>query len=479
MMRKISLKNASKGVKASIVYTIATLITKSISIITLPLFTNILTTSEIGLSNIYTSWHSILFVVANFSLCSAAYNIGLHDFKEERNQFTLSLCLFSSIITTILFTIYLCFRTVMNDFLTLNTPMMCLMFITFYVEPAYDFWMLRQRFEYKYKLSAIISVLFSVLTAVVSIIAVLTLRESGLNLGSVKVYSSSIFLAVFCFVFFIITIFKGRHKPTLKYWKYIIPIAFPLIIHSLAAQVLSVSDRIMISNMCGQDKAGIYTTLYNIASLSSILWSAINGSLIPFMFEKLGEKETAKKNLNNVIIALLIFYAIFAILITLFAPEVVLILTTDEYANAVYVIPPIAAGIFFISVYNIFGNVLSFQKKTYFIMIGTIIAAISNIVLNYIFIPIFGFVAAAYTTLACYIILSLIFYVLMKLSYKKDIVNPMFLLIISISLVVAALLCNVLYKLTIIRYLVVVFILLAVVIFRKKIIGVLKKLKEK
>lgn len=473
------LKKISKGAKASIVYTIASLITKSISIITLPLFTNILSTSEVGLSNIYTSWHSILFVVASFSLCSAAYNIGLHDFKNERNQFTLSLMSLSSLTTMVLFVVYLCFRAFFNDLFTLSTPLMCLMFLTFFVEPAYDFWMYKQRFEYKYKLSACVSVLYSILTATVSIVAVLSLQNKELNLGEVKVFSSAIFLILYCLIFLVFFIIKGRHKPTLKYWKYIIPIAFPLIIHSLAGQVLSVSDRTMISKMCGQDKAGIYSTLYNIASLASILWTAINGSLIPFMFDKLSDKDTAKKNLNKIIIPLLVFYAIFALTITFVAPEIVSILTNEEYASAVYIIPPIAAGIFLTAIYNIFGNVLSFQKKTYFIMIGTIIAAISNIILNMIFIPIFGFVAASYTTLVCYIILAVAFYILMRFSYKEDIVNPMILLLISCITIALCLVSNILYKFLILRYVIIALVFILVFIFRKKIINLLLKLKEK
>ncbi len=473
------LKKISVGVKASMVYTIASLITKGINIITLPLFTNILTTSEMGLSNIYTSWHSILYVLANLSLCSSAFNIGLVDFKQERNKFAASMISLSSLATIFFFLIYICFRTSMNELFTINTPLMCLMFLTFLVQPAFDFWMLKQRFEYKYKSSAIVSIVYSILSAAISIISVIALKNNNVNLGEVKIISSQVILVIFSICFFVFFIIKGLHKPTLKYWKYIIPIALPLIIHSLAGQILNVSDRTMISNMCGKDKVGIYSTLYNIASLSLILWHAINGSLIPFMFDKLRDKDTAKKNLNKLILLLVIFYSVFAIAITFVAPEIVLILTNEEYASAVYIIPPVAAGIFLTAIYNIFGNVLSFQKKTYLIMIGTTIAAITNIVLNFIFIPIFGYVAAAYTTLICYIILALVFYIFTKISYKNDFVNSKILFLISLVTIGVCLLCNVLYKFLFIRYIIIAVIIILLIVFRKKIFNVLIKLKKK
>ena len=69
--------------------------------------------------------------------------------------------------------------------------------------------------------------------------------------------------------------------------------------------------------------------------------------------------------------------------------------------------PPIAAGVFLTSVSNMYSNVLIYHKKTNYIMISSIIAAVVNLVLNYFGIKMFGYLAAAYTTLIAYIILGM------------------------------------------------------------------------
>ena len=55
-----------------------------------------------------------------------------------------------------------------------------------------------------------------------------------------------------------------------------------------------------------------------------------------------------------------------------------------------------------------------FYKKTTFATVASTIAAVSNIILNYIFIKLFGFVAAGYTTMVCYALLALLHYINVK-----------------------------------------------------------------
>ena len=66
---------------------------------------------------------------------------------------------------------------------------------------------------------------------------------------------------------------------------------------------------------------------------------------------------------------------------------------------------------FILFLYNIIVTAEYYSKKTSYIMIGTMIAAIINIITNYLFINKYGFIAAAYTTLFsyfCYLILHII-----------------------------------------------------------------------
>lgn len=51
-------------------------------------------------------------------------------------------------------------------------------------------------------------------------------------------------------------------------------------------------------------------------------------------------------------------YAIVAALLTFFAPEIVRTLATEEYYEAIYIMPPIAGGVFLTCVSNMYSNIM-------------------------------------------------------------------------------------------------------------------------
>ena len=66
----------------------------------------------------------------------------------------------------------------------------------------------------------------------------------------------------------------------------------------------------------------------------------------------------------------------------LISPELVLIFGSPKYREAVYVIPPVAASVFFIFIYNILSMPQFYYEKTQFLMAASMAAAGANVVLN-------------------------------------------------------------------------------------------------
>ena len=160
----------------------------------------------------------------------------------------------------------------------------------------------------------------------------------------------------------------------------------------------------MISQMVNNSAVGIYSTLYTVSSLSLMLWQAIHASFVPYMFQNI-EKNT--NGIRRISSRIMLLYAVMAIMMTYMAPEIVKRYATEEYYEAIYIMPPIAAGVFFTAFANIYSDIAVYYKKTKYVMYPAIIAAVANLVLNYIFIGTFGYMAAAYTTLVSYILMAL------------------------------------------------------------------------
>ena len=101
------------------------------------------------------------------------------------------------------------------------------------------------------------------------------------------------------------------------------------------------------------------------------------------------------------------------------APEIVSIIAPPDYYEAVWIVPPIAISSFFMFSYDLFSEFAFYYNKTIRIMFASIIGAVLNIILNLIFIRIWGYFAAAYTTLLCFMIYAIIHYLLMNKISKQ------------------------------------------------------------
>ena len=269
---------------------------------------------------------------------------------------------------------------------------------------------------------------------------------------------------------------RGRTFCDKSIWKATLRLSLPLIPHYLAQHVMSSSDRIMISNLYSQTGAAIYSVVANISMITTIVWSAINASLIPTTFEAIENKK--EKNLNGIIIPLLLFYAFICLLATMIAPEILRILAPKNYYNGIFAVPPIAITAFLTALYNIYANVEFYHKKTSWIAFATIIATAVNLILNYLFIPKFGYIAAAYTTLVSHIVLITMHYIGYKKSQKAKIYNDKIVFIICVLTMVICLLCNILYLYQYVRYVILAGLLLLLFFKRKYFITTIRGIKN-
>ena len=112
-----------------------------------------------------------------------------------------------------------------------------------------------------------------------------------------------------------------------------------------------------------------------------------------------------------------------AISLILFAQEIVQLLSTKEYVKALPIVPVIIISYVFLYLYTLFANYSFYYKKTGYISLATLVTLV-NIVLNYLLIPRFGYIIAAYTTLFSYILLFVFHYTVIRFILKtKNLIN--------------------------------------------------------
>lgn len=464
-MLKQFLNKVSVQQKATVVYMIASVFTQGVNFLTLPIYTRLLSTADMGVMTTFVSWYSIIYTIGTLSLTSTSMSIAMMKFENKRDQYQ-SICLVLSTISAIVFTIaYFTMKNIFHFGELFSTPIMIIISLLMIFQPALDSFYLRQRYEYKYKSVLLVSILTSVLSVIFPILVIYILKKynGGTDLAEARIVIQYGVMILVSIIIYIIIMRKGHCLYENVMVKFALRMSAPLIIHTLAKNILDTSARLMISTMCGNSAAGIFGTVYNISMIALIVWNAINAAVVPYIFETLKVKKYDA--VERLVFKVLLLFSMVSIVITLIAPEILSVMTTKEYYSAVHMIPAIAAGIYFTAVYGIYGNMLLYAEKPMMVMIATTIAALANIGLNYILIIKFGYMAAAYATLLSFILLAVLQGIMQIKVFKREVVSSRKMVWISGFTVTICLLCNMIYDYLIIRIAIVCILLIVIIAF--------------
>ena len=406
--------NNIKAVKSGIWYTAANFLTKSLGFITTPIFTRLLTTGEYGDFSNYLSWLNILTMVITLNLDSTLISARYDYKKEEFDEYIYSILSLSTISTLIWFAFFHIFNEKTEQIFNISIRYMTIMMFHLIFASAINLFQARERYMFMYKMTVLVSMLITVGSSLLSIALIFLLNDRlfARIIGNTIPY---IIIGLIIYVFFII---KGRHIKV-RYWKYALPICLPFIPHLLSLTLLNSMDRVMIKNICGSTDTALYSLAYNCGAIVTLLVTSLNSAYAPWLGEKLneGDHDSIRQFSKKYSAA----FFVLAIAIMLVAPEILRILGGPEYQAAVYVIPPVAAGCMYQFLYTMFVNVEQFKKKTAGMAFASVTAALLNYVLNLIFIPRFGYIAAAYTTLAGYLWLLIMHMILVFKLKLRDV----------------------------------------------------------
>lgn len=394
----------SVEVKAAMWFTICGVLQKCINFITTPLFTRLLTEEQYGQVTIYNSWVSLLTVIITLNLFYGSFNTALMKFEEHRDQYISSVLSLVLCLVTCAALITICAGDYISRWINMPVSLIAVMLVQIYFEAVINMWMARNRFEYRYISVIILTAAIFVLSPLLSILIIANTQYKA----EAKIIVNMLVFAVFGMGVVCRIYVKGKTFFSKIYWGYALKFNLPLVPHYLSSTILGQSDRIMIERMINVGTAAIYSVAYSMSMALSVITTAVNQAFTPWLYRKLKSKEY--DTIPQTVYQLLGVAAAMLIVLMLFGPEAITILAPKSYSAAVWAVPPIAASIFFTFLYQLFANIEFYYEKSSFIMWASIGSACLNLMLNYIFISRYGFLAAAYTTLFCYAIFGFTHY---------------------------------------------------------------------
>lgn len=442
-----------KAFKAGLGYTVGNILIRGISFISVPVFAQILTVGDYGIVNTFTAYVSIVSIIISFALHSSIKNAKI-DYKDRLNEYESSLLIIILINALFLSVIAVVFGNYLFNILSLEKSFLVeLIVIESFGMSLITYYNCVLSANYRFGEYLILSLLYSVMGIGLSIVFTLFVFPEQRWLGRIL---GTLISALIIAIYIIIRLFKSA-RPTvnIEFWKYGLKISLPIVPHGLSQIVLSQFDILMIKSTIGSEKVGIYSFACNTGSIFSVIASSLDTAWTQWFFDQMSMKKYEKIRKTANLYCLVV--AAGAAALMLISPEMILLMGGVKYADSIAVSFPMVLASFLTYMYYFPSSIEYYYKKTKFIAIGTFTAAVLNIVLNAVFIPRFGYVAAAYTTVACYLIYYIAHTVLSYYVFGKWIYDIKVQFAVMALVAVVMVLCLLFTDFWIIRY----FILLA------------------
>lgn len=400
--------------RAAAWFTVCVFMQKGISMISTPVFTRLLSKAEYGEYGAFNSWMDIVTIFVSLKLYAGVYTQGLIKFSGRRDEFASSLQGLSFVLILGWTLVYFLFRPFWNALFSLTTVQMLCMLVMIWATAAFNFWAAAQRVTLKYRALVAITAIVSIAKPLLGVLLVLhaedkvTARIFGLALVELICYSG----------LFVAQLRKGKRFYSKQFWKYALLFNLPLVVHYLSTTVLNSADRLMIKAMVGADSTGIYSVSYQFSQMMTLVQVSLEQSIQPWLYEKM--KQGQIQDAGRIIYPAFFVMSGITLVAMLLAPELMSIVAPPNYQEAIWVIPPVMISVCLTFAYTMFACFEFYFEKTKYISIATVIGAGLNILLNAIFIRYFGYMAAGYTTLVCYVFFAGFHYIFMRKICRKE-----------------------------------------------------------
>jgi O-antigen/teichoic acid export membrane protein len=420
LIRKIKNSDIYETLKHAKNYFSADVATSAIGFISIPIFTRLFTQEDYGVVAVFTSYIGIMTVILSLNSYTA---VGRYYYEktDDFGEFVGTSFIFVGLILCVSVIIYILFYQQINNLIKL--PGLLPIYLVFaclfaIIRSVYMQILVPQK---KSKELAIINVLNGYVGFAIAVLFVYLLNENR-YLGRIW---ANLLVGFFFSIYYIKRINKYlKFNFNMDHIKYIANYSIPLIPYHLSGIILAQFDRIMINNIINTASAGLYSLGYNIGMLLLIVNSSTLTALIPDFMKFLDNKEYDR--LDVLMGKIFSIGTITALGLVLFAREIVVILADVKFHEALKVVPIVIIGYVFYEMFYMYGMYPGYKKRTIYNSIVSLSAGMLNIILNAIFIPKYGYIAGAYTTLVSYFFMFVIAWIMSKYILKQR-VSPLWL----------------------------------------------------
>jgi O-antigen/teichoic acid export membrane protein len=408
--------------KHGLIYGLGSVIQQFASFFLLPLYTTRFSPSDYGILGLVTATESIIAVVFAFGI-----NYGMlrsyYDYDDDEGKKT--------VISTSFLMVFISCAILLIAGISLSNTLSLIFFKTSNYRIHFILMTLIAVFEIlnivpivvlRAKMKSLQYIFFQVLIFIIGvgvIIYLVNVRKWNI-LGPLT--GQVIMGALTCFVFYFIIRKEFVFKFSKEEVKKMLLLGLPLIPGNLGAFVFNSIDRYFLNHYSNTTQLGLYNLAYNFSSVLSLLLATPIALIWPIMYLSVMYHKNAKEFYARALTYSLAISMFLFLGLALLSKEAIKIFSNPAYLGAYAVIPLIVLTYAFWATRKIINVAVTIKRKTIFTAISEVSGAVINIGLNFLLIPRYGIMGAAYATFISFIVVigMMLYYnqKLIKLDYE-------------------------------------------------------------
>lgn len=373
-------------------YLLSSIAVKSIAIISMPVMTRLLSPEDYGVYNIFLSYVTIFVPLLSLNIYAA---LGRYYYEEDSDLKTFLGTSIISVFVLLFFWggVFYAFSDSISKLIGL--PVVVIKFIV----PSVLFYVVSSWFEQIHvaqKNSWLISrrdMIRALFMFAAGVVCVLYL-EKDKYLGMIY---STFFVGLASLIYYGINLKQYiNYRFSKNHLRYMLNFSIPLIPSSISGVILAQFDRVMINNMYGASETGLYSIAYNVALLLTIVITSLHLAWMPDYYKLMNKRDFEKLDSDADRILRIVLIA--ALGLIYFSREMIFLLAAPRYHDVHTIVPIIIIGYVLNSFFSLYSWGVTYEKKNMYLTIITFLGGGGNVLLNYLLLPRFGYIAAAYTT---------------------------------------------------------------------------------
>ena len=189
--------------------------------------------------------------------------------------------------------------------------------------------------------------------------------------------------------------------------KELLRFGLPLIPVSVAAIILSIGDRYFLQHFTSISTVGVYSMGYKIGGVLQLPVAAFQIAWPTVLFS-VAKTRQAKDFYANLLTYFLSIMVLPVLGISIFAKEIVVLVTAPGYYDAWMVIPFVLLSHLILGTYYVTAVGVNLERRTEYLLFAWIAGVIVYLILNFILVPMYDMLGAAISTLFAYLVVMVV-----------------------------------------------------------------------